>query len=92
MQRQTYKIIAVGAERNGHSERTNQDWTAQDVVLEEINDQTLYPESFTLSLTGSDIKPGMQVGDRLECTAFIRAREWRDRWINEVRARNISWL
>lgn len=92
MKRQKYKVLEAGDIRQGHSERSGKDWQAQDVVLEEVTDDTPYPNSFTTSLTGSDMKVDLQAGDELECTPFIMAREWNGRHYNEVRVRNVTHL
>jgi hypothetical protein len=88
MKRKKYRVLAVGDIRRGFSERTHQDWQAQDVVLEEVTDETPYPESFTASLP-SDMVGCLRKDSLVECSAFIRARLWDDRYYNEVRVRNI---
>ncbi len=88
MKRGQFKVISVGDIRRGHSEKTNQDWQAQDVVLEEITDETPYPESFVASLAG-DMVGCLVQGTVVECSAFIRARPYEGRYFNEVRIRNL---
>ncbi|MDD4533880.1 MAG: DUF3127 domain-containing protein [Prevotella sp.] len=92
MIRRKFRILNVGEIRRGHSERTNQDWQAQEVVLEELTDETPYPESFTTSLQGNDVKLDLRAGDRIECSSFMRVRQYNDHFYNEVRVRNVTHL
>lgn len=92
MKRCKYKVLNVGDIRRGHSEKTNQDWQAQDVVLEEVTDATPYPESFTTSLNGNDVKMDLKAGDEIECSAFIKARQYNNHFFNEVKVRNVTHL
>jgi hypothetical protein len=89
MKRGKYRVMNVGDIRRGTSERTGMEWQAQDVVLEEVNDEAQYPENFSTSLQGSDAALGLRVGDCIECTPFLRARIYNDRYYNEVRVKNV---
>lgn len=88
MKRSRYKVLSVGAIRRGTSERTGNGWLAQDVVLEEITDETPYPESFIAQMP-AEMVGKIQEGNMVECTPFIKVREYNDRYYNEVRIRNM---
>lgn len=92
MQRRKYKVLNVGDVRRGHSERTNQEWMAQDVVLEEVTEETPYPESFATSLTGGDVKMDLQPGDQIECSAFMSVHQHNEHYYNVVKVRNVTHL
>lgn len=79
----------VGEIRRGTSERTGMEWQAQDVVMEEVNDESQYPENFTTSLQGADAALGLREGECVECTPFLRTRIYNDRYYNEVRVKNV---
>lgn len=89
MKRSKFRVTSVSDIRRGTSERTGQEWQAQDVVLEEVNDAAQYPENFTTSLQAGDAALGLRAGEYVECTPFIRARAYNDRYYNEVRVRNV---
>lgn len=89
MKRNRFRVIHVGDLRHGTSEKTGQEWQAQDVALEELNEQAQYPESLATSLQNEDAALGLREGDCIECTPFIRAREYNGKYYNEVRVRNV---
>lgn len=89
MKRSKFRVINVSDMRRGTSERTGQEWQAQDVVLEEVNEDAQYPESFATSLQAGDAALGLRAGEYVECTPFLRAREYNGRYYNEVRVRNV---
>ena len=79
------KIIQVLEPRRGTSSRTGSEWICGQYVLE-TEDQ--YPKKVFFEVFGDDrIKQfNIQMGERLEVSIDIDAREYNGRWYTEARA------
>lgn len=78
------KVIAVLEPRGGTSKSGNE-WKVQEYVIE-THDQ--YPRKMCFDVFGDDkIKQfNIQVGEELNVSFDIDAREWNGRWFNSIRA------
>lgn len=85
----TGKIIAVLPARSGVSSRTGNPWMTQEYVIE-THDQ--YPRKCCFNLFGEDkIKTfNIQVGEEMTVSFDIDARQYNDRWYNDIRAWQIN--
>ena len=83
------KIIQVLEPRRGTSSRTGSEWICGQYVLE-TEDQ--YPKKVFFEVFGDDrIKQfNIQMGERLEVSIDIDAREYNGRWFNSVRAFRVN--
>lgn len=83
------KIIQVLEPRRGTSSRTGREWICGQYVLE-TEDQ--YPKKVFFEVFGDDcIKQfNIQMGERLEVSIDIDAREYNGRWFNSVRAFRVN--
>ena len=81
----TGKIIAVLNERGGVSQRTGNEWKAQEYVLET---EEQYPKRMCFDVFGADkiASFGIKTGERLTVSFDIDAREYQGRWFNSIRA------
>ena len=78
------KVIAVLEPRGGVS-RTGNPWKVQEYVIE-THDQ--YPRRMCFDVFGEDKinQFNIQVGEELNVSFDIDAREWQGRWFNSIRA------
>ena len=78
------KIIAVLEPRSGVS-KTGNNWKVQEYVLE-THDQ--YPRRMCFDVFGEDKinNFNIQIGEELNVSFDIDAREWQGRWFNSIRA------
>lgn len=78
------KVIAVLEPRGGVSKSGNQ-WKVQEYVIE-THDQ--YPRRMCFDVFGEDKiqQFNIQVGEELNVSFDIDAREWQGRWFNSIRA------
>ena len=77
------KVIAALDPRSGVSARG--EWTAQDFVIETHDN---YPKKMVFSVLGSDRlqRFNIQVGQEINVSFDIDAREFNGRWYNDIRA------
>jgi hypothetical protein len=83
------KIIAILPQKSGVAKSTGNEWIAQEYVIEN-HDQ--YPKKMCFEVFGAD-KIGqfaIQMGEELNVSFDIDARQWQDRWFNSVRAWKIE--
>lgn len=78
------KVIAVLEPRGGVSKNGNE-WKVQEYVIE-THDQ--YPRRMCFDVFGADKiqQFNIQVGEELNVSFDIDAREWQGRWFNSIRA------
>lgn len=78
------KVIAVLEPRGGVS-RNGNEWKVQEYVIE-THDQ--YPRRMCFDVFGADKiqQFNIQVGEELNVSFDIDAREWQGRWFNSIRA------
>ena len=78
------RVIAV-LEPKGGTSRNGNEWKVQEYVIE-THDQ--YPRRMCFDVFGDDkIKQfNIQVGEELNVSFDIDAREWQGRWFNSIRA------
>ncbi len=78
------KVIAVLEPRGGVS-RNGNEWKVQEYVIE-THDQ--YPRKMVFDVFGADKiqQFNIQVGEELNVSFDIDAREWNGRWFNSIRA------
>lgn len=78
------KVIAVLEPRGGVSKSGNE-WKVQEYVIE-THDQ--YPRRMCFDVFGADKiqQFNIQVGEELNVSFDIDAREWQGRWFNSIRA------
>lgn len=83
------KIIAVLEKRSGTSARTGNTWAVQEYVVE-THDQ--YPRKCMFNVFGEDKinSFAIQIGDEVTVSFDIDAREYNNRWYNDVRAWNVT--
>jgi hypothetical protein len=81
----TGKIIAVLSKKNGVAKATGNPWAAQEYVIEN-HDQ--YPRKMCFEVFGEEkiAQFNIQAGEELTVSFDIDARQWQDRWFNQVRA------
>lgn len=79
------KIIAILQLKSGVSKATGNEWKAQEYVIES-HDQ--YPKKMCFEVFGADKidQFAIQMGEELNVSFDIDARQWQDRWFNSVRA------
>ncbi|MCI5580093.1 MAG: DUF3127 domain-containing protein [Phocaeicola plebeius] len=78
------KVIAVLEPRGGIS-RNGNEWKVQEYVIE-THDQ--YPRKMCFDVFGADKiqQFNIQIGEELNVSFDIDAREWQGRWFNSIRA------
>ncbi len=78
------KVIAVLEPRGGVS-KTGNEWKVQEYVIE-THDQ--YPRKMCFDVFGADKiqQFNIQMGEELNVSFDIDAREWQGRWFNSLRA------
>lgn len=78
------RVIAV-LEPKGGTSRNGNEWKVQEYVIE-THDQ--YPRRMCFDVFGDDkIKQfNIQIGEELNVSFDIDAREWQGRWFNSIRA------
>lgn len=78
------KVIAVLPPKSGTS-RNGNEWMVQEYVIE-THDQ--YPRRMCFDVFGADKiqQFNIQVGEELNVSFDIDAREWQGRWFNSIRA------
>ena len=78
------KVIAVLEPRGGVSKAGNE-WKAQEYVIE-THDQ--YPKRMCFEVFGAEKiqQFNIQVGEELNVSFDVDARQWNDRWFNTIRA------
>ena len=81
------KIIAVLPEKGGVSNRTGNEWKAQEYVIED-SASGQYPRRMCFEVFGADriAQFNIQVGQELKVSFDIDANQWQDRWFNRIRA------
>lgn len=81
------KIIAVLPAKGGVSNRTGNEWKAQEYVIED-SASSQYPRKMCFEVFGSDkiAQFNIQVGQELKVSFDIDANQWQDRWFNRIRA------
>lgn len=81
------KIIAVLPAKGGVSNRTGNEWKAQEYVIEDST-SSQYPRRMCFEVFGADkiAQFNIQVGQDLKVSFDIDANQWQDRWFNRIRA------
>ena len=81
------KIIAVLPAKGGVSNRTGNEWKAQEFVIEDSS-SSQYPRRMCFEVFGADKIEAfnIQVGQDLKVSFDIDANQWQDRWFNRIRA------
>ena len=79
------KVIAILPPRTGVSKTTGNDWKVQSYVVEN-HDQ--YPRRMCFEVFGGDKidQFNIQMGEELNVSFDIDARQWQDKWFNSIRA------
>ena len=79
------KVIAVLEARSGQSKTTGSTWMTQEYVIETHEE---FPHRMCFNVFGEDkIKLfNIQVGEELNVSFDVNAREWQGRWFNDLRA------
>ncbi|NDV65772.1 DUF3127 domain-containing protein [Bacteroides sp. 224] len=79
------KIIAVLTPKSGVAKATGNEWKAQEYVIEN-HDQ--YPKKMCFEVFGAEKieQFNIQMGEELNVSFDIDARQWNDRWFNSIRA------
>ncbi len=83
----TGRIIAILPLKEGVSKKTGNKWKAQEYVIEDsANSQ--YPRRMSFEVFGEDRINlfNIQMGEQLTVSFDIDANQWKDRWINRIRA------
>lgn len=82
------RIIAVLEKRSGVAKSTGNPWATQDYVLE-THEQ--YPHRMVFNVFGEDkiSQYNLQVGEEVNVSFDINAREFNGRWYNDIRAWNV---
>ncbi len=85
----TGKIIAVLPAVGGQSQRTGNAWKKQEYVIE-THDQ--FPRKCCFTVFGEDKinQFNIQAGEELTVSFDIDARQWQNRWFNDIRAWAVS--
>ena len=85
----TGKVIAVLEARGGISTKTGNSWKTQDYVIE-THEQ--FPRRMCFNVFGEDKinQFNIQVGDELNVSFDINAREYQGKWYNDIRAWNVT--
>lgn len=81
------KIIAVLPAKGGVSNKTGNEWKAQEFVIEDSTNSQ-YPRRMCFEVFGADKidQFNIQVGQDLKVSFDIDANQWQDRWFNRIRA------
>ena len=84
------KVIYALEQRSGTSARG--EWVSQDFVLETINET--YPRKMVFSVFGADRlqRFAIQVGQIVNVSFDIDAREYNGRWYNSIRAFDVRQI
>ena len=79
------KIIAILQPKSGVAKATGNQWRAQEYVIEN-HDQ--YPKKMCFEVFGADKidQFAIQMGEQLNVSFDIDARQWQDRGFNSIRA------
>ena len=79
------KVIAILPARTGVSKSTGNEWKVQSYVVEN-HDQ--YPRRMCFEVFGGDKidQFNIQMGEELNVSFDIDARQWNDKWFNTIRA------
>ena len=82
------KVIAILPPKEGTS-KTGNAWKAQEFVVEN-HDQ--YPRKLCFEVFGADKLEqfNIQLGEEINVSFDIDARQWQDRWFNSIRAWRID--
>ncbi len=85
----TGKIIQVLEPRKGISARTGNEWVCGQYVLETIGE---YPRKMAFDVFGSDKMQqfNIQLGEVLNVSFDIDAREYQGKWYNSIRAFRVN--
>ena len=79
------KVIAILPVRTGVSKTSGNEWKVQSYVVEN-HDQ--YPRRMCFEVFGADKidQFNIQMGEELNVSFDIDARQWQDKWFNSIRA------
>lgn len=79
------RVIAILPPKTGVSKSTGNEWKAQSYVVEN-HDQ--YPRRMCFEVFGADKidQFNIQMGEELNVSFDIDARQWQDKWFNSIRA------
>ena len=79
------KVIAITEARSGKSATTGNEWKVQEYVIE-THEQ--YPRRMAFEVFGEDKlrQFNIQMGEEINVSFDINAREWNGRWYNSIRA------
>lgn len=79
------RVIAILPVRTGVSKSTGNEWKVQSYVVEN-HDQ--YPRRMCFEVFGADKidQFNIQVGEEINVSFDIDARQWQDKWFNTIRA------
>lgn len=79
------KVIAVLDKRSGTAKSTGNPWAAQEYVIETHD---TYPRKLCFEVFGDDKIQlfNIQIGEEINVSFDIDAREWQGRWFNSIRA------
>lgn len=79
------RVIAILPARTGVSKSTGNEWKVQSYVVEN-HDQ--YPRRMCFEVFGGDKidQFNIQMGEELNVSFDIDARQWQDKWFNTIRA------
>ncbi|MCR4765954.1 MAG: DUF3127 domain-containing protein [Bacteroidaceae bacterium] len=79
------KVIAILPTRTGVSKATGNEWKVQSYVVEN-HDQ--FPRRMCFEVFGADKidQFNIQMGEELNVSFDIDARQWQDKWFNSIRA------
>ena len=79
------KVIAVLPAKEGTAKSTGNPWRVQSYVIENHDN---YPKKLCFEVYGDDkIKQfNIQMGEELNVSFDVDARQWNDRWFNSIRA------
>jgi hypothetical protein len=82
------KIIAILQPREGVSKSSNTPWKVQSYVIENHDQNSQYPRKMCFDVFGDDKiqQFNIQMGEELNVSFDIDARQWQDRWFNSIRA------
>lgn len=83
------KVIAATEQRKGTSARG--EWVSQDFVIET---HETYPKKMMFTVFGADRlqRFNVQVGQEVNVSFDINAREWNGRWYNDIRAFDVRQI
>lgn len=83
------KIIAVLEAKGGISSKTGNTWKTQDYVIE-THEQ--FPRRMCFNVFGEEKinQFNIQIGDEVNVSFDINAREYQGRWYNDIRAWNVT--